>query len=77
MKRLVSLFFLILPALITNSCLFNSDNCVTCDIYDNYGTYMEFYGTECGPDRKNNNYIDEAEQYAVDYYEGYAICYEE
>jgi hypothetical protein len=76
MKRLVSLFFLILPAMITNSCLFKN-NCVACDIYNSYGTYMEYYGSECGAGHKTNNYEDEAEQYAVDYYGGYAICYEE
>jgi hypothetical protein len=76
MKKLIPLFFLILPAVISNSCLFNKDNCVECDIYNSYGNYVEYYGEECGNSIKTDKFESEAEDYALDYYDGYATCYD-
>jgi hypothetical protein len=76
MKKLVSLFLLILPALLSNSCLLNKDNCIECDIYNSYGNYVEYYGSECGNALKTSQFESDADEYASDYYDGWASCYD-
>jgi hypothetical protein len=77
MKRIVSVFFLILPALITNSCLNSNDNCIVCEINDYYGSFKEYYGSECGNALRTSKFENDAEEYAEEYYDGYANCYYE
>jgi hypothetical protein len=77
MKRLISLFFLILPAMISGSCFLTNDTCVECEIYNNYGNYVEYYGSECGSALRRNNFESDAENYAEEYYDGYAVCNED
>ena len=77
MKKLATFFLLFLPSLISSSCLFNKDNCVSCDIYNYYGNYVEYYGSECGTAIRTSQFENEADEYASDYYDGYAQCYDD
>jgi hypothetical protein len=77
MKKLVSVFFLILPAVLTSSCMISNDNCVACEIVDYYGSFKEFYGSECGNALRTSKFEDDAQEYAEEYYDGFANCYYE
>jgi len=71
------LFFsgLILISLTLSGCIIDSNTCVVCDIYDNYGHWVKDYGEYCGPYYKAEQYADDADDHARKFYKGWAECY--
>ncbi|MBN1416823.1 MAG: hypothetical protein JW973_17125 [Bacteroidales bacterium] len=77
MKKIISLAVLLIPVLLSASCIFNRDKCISCEIYDDYGYYQEYYGSECGSFSRLEDFEEEADDYAWNYYNGYAVCYDD
>ena len=74
MKKLI-LLGLVLVSFTFSACIITSRTCVVCDIYDEYGDWVKDYGEFCGSEYKAEQYADDADYHAWEYYDGWAECY--
>ena len=78
MKKTILFLFLIIPALLSDSCITCHDcECIECEIFDEYGYYIEDYGRECGDSYDLDYFAGEADDYAWYSYGGYAECFDD
>ncbi|MBN2274711.1 MAG: hypothetical protein JXR41_00825 [Bacteroidales bacterium] len=76
MKKLILIFFLFIPAVLADSCIVHDGcDCIVCEIYDEFGYYIEDYGRECGDSYDLDRFAEEADDYAWYVYGGFAECF--
>ncbi len=74
MRRFLLFLSMAVVVMMTNSCYYE-DECLQCEIYDYYGNYVEYYGSECGDSYDQDYFMTQADDYAWYNYSGYAECY--